>query len=224
MTPPVTVNGVTGLGTLVQNPMVGVNLPAPATGGSFALSLFNAAATRILNLELTALQSDGLGKIISSPRIVTANNVEATIEDGSEIPYVTLQNSGGTSTATVSFKPAKLALVVTPQITPEGTVKMALTVKKEEPDYTRAVVLNGYANPPIKSSVVKTNAVVENGGTVVIGGVFINDLQNTVDKVPLLGDLPALGWLFKHKKEQGTRRELLVFITPRIISEKLRLD
>jgi len=210
--------------TLVQNPMMGVNLPAPATGGTLALSLFNAAATRILNLELSALQSDGLGKIISSPRIVTANNVEAKIEDGTEIPYVTIQSTGGTSTATVSFKPAKLSLKVTPQITPEGTVKMNLVVKKEEADWTKAVVLNGYANPPIKSSVVQTNAVVENGGTVVIGGVFINDSQNSVEKVPFLGDLPALGWLFKYKKEQGTRRELLVFITPRIISDKLRLN
>jgi len=210
--------------TLIQNPMMGVNLPTPATGGTLALSLFNAAATRILNLELSALQSDGLGKIISSPRIVTANNVEAKIEDGTEIPYVTIQSSGGTSTATVSFKPAKLSLKVTPQITPEGTVKMNLVVKKEEADWTKAVVLNGYANPPIKSSVVQTNAVVENGGTVVIGGVFINDSQNSVEKVPFLGDLPALGWLFKYKKEQGTRRELLVFITPRIISDKLRLN
>lgn len=228
MTPAIdtTTNGVTTTtpATLIQNPMVGVNLPAPATGGSLALSLFNSAATRILNLELTALQSDGLGKIISSPRIVTANNVEAKIEDGTEIPYVTIQSTGGTSTATVSFKPAKLSLLVTPQITPEGTVKMNLVVKKEEADWTKAVVLNGYANPPIKSSVVQTNAVVENGGTVVIGGVFINDIQNGVEKVPFLGDLPALGWLFKYKKEKSTRRELLVFITPRIISDKLRLN
>lgn len=229
MTPATTTTSSTGAttvtpATLIQNPMAGVNLPSPATGGTLALSLFNAAATRILNLELTALQSDGLGKIISSPRIVTANNVEAKIEDGSEIPYVTIQNSGGTSTATVSFKPAKLSLIVVPQITPEGTVKMELTVKKEEADWTKAVVINGYANPPIKSSVVKTNAVVENGGTVVIGGVFVNDTQNSVEKVPFLGDLPALGWLFKYKKEQGTRRELLVFITPRIISDKLRLN
>lgn len=106
---------------------------------------------------------------------------------------------------------------------------MKLEVKKEEADWTKAVAITGsngvsYLNPPIKSSVVQTNAVVENGGTVVVGGVFINDIQNGVEKVPFLGDLPALGWLFKYKSEKTTRRELLVFITPRIISDKLRLN
>ncbi|MBS1138911.1 MAG: type and secretion system protein:NolW-like:Secretin/TonB, short N-terminal [Proteobacteria bacterium] len=210
--------------TTVATPMVGVNLPAPSTGGSLALSLFTASFSRILNLELAALESDGLGKIVSSPRVITANNVKAKIEDGTEIPYVTTQSSGGTTTATVSFKPAKLSLEVTPQITPEGTVRMNLVVKKEEADWTKAVVLNGYANPPIKSSVVETNVVVENGGTVVIGGVFITDTQNSVEKVPLLGDIPFFGWLFKYKNDIGKRRELLVFITPRVISDKMRFD
>jgi len=228
MNPAVTTGTTPTPATLIQNPMLGMNLPSySSTGGTFALSLFNAAATRILNLELAALQSDGLGKIISSPRVVTANNIEAKIEDGTEIPYVT--PASGNSPPTITFKPAKLMLTVTPQITPEGTVKMKLEVKKEEPDWTKAVAVTGtngisYLNPPIKSSVVLTNAVVENGGTVVVGGVFINDSQNSIEKVPFFGDLPALGWLFKYKKEQGTRRELLVFITPRIISEKLRLD
>lgn len=224
MTPAVTSGTTTTPATLIQNPMLGVNLPSPSTGGSLALSLFNATFTRILNLELAALESDGLGKIVSSPRVITANNVKAKIEDGTEIPYVTTQSSGGTTTATVSFKPAKLSLEVTPQITPEGTVRMNLVVKKEEADWTKAVVLNGYANPPIKSSVVETNVVVENGGTVVIGGVFITDTQNSVEKVPLLGDIPFFGWLFKYKNDIGKRRELLVFITPRVISDKMRFD
>ena len=103
---------------------------------------------------------------------------------------------------------------------PEGTVRMLLVVKKEEPDYTRAIL----GNPPIKSSIVETNVVVENGGTVVIGGVFVTDSQNAVEKVPVLGDIPYLGWLFKYKNETGKRRELLVFITPRIVSDKLRFD
>ena len=124
----------------------------------------------------------------------------------------------------MAFKPAKLVLEVTPQITPEGTVKMNLIVKKEEADYTKAVTINGFQNPPIKSSIVETNVVVENGGTVVIGGVFVTDNQNTVDKVPLLGDIPFFGWLFKYKNETATRRELLVFITPRVISDKMRFD
>lgn len=200
---------------------IGVNLPSfTSTGGTLALSLFNATATRILNLEIAALESDGVGKIISSPRVITANNVKAKIEDGTEVPYVTTQTSGGTITQTVSFKPAKLSLEATPQITPEGTVKMALVVKKEEPDWTRAVL----GNPPIKSSIVETNVVVENGGTVVIGGVFVTDTQNSVEKVPLLGDIPFFGWLFKYKNDTGTRRELLVFITPRIVSDKMRVD
>lgn len=200
---------------------VGVNLPSfTSTGGTLALSLFNSSLTRILNLELSALESDGVGKIISSPRVITANNVKAKIEDGTEIPYVTTQTSGGAVTQTVAFKSAKLSLEVTPQITPEGTVRMVLVVKKEEPDYTRAIL----GNPPIKSSIVETNVVVENGGTVVIGGVFVTDSQNSVEKVPLLGDIPFFGWMFKYKNELGKRRELLVFITPRIVSDKLRID
>ncbi len=206
---------------LTQTPLVGVNLPSfESTGGTLAFSLFNSGLTRILNLEIAAMQADGLGKLISSPRVITANNVRAKIEDGTEIPYVTTTTSGGNQTQTVSFKPAKLVLEVTPQITPEGTVKMALLVKKEEADFTRAVL----GNPPIKSSVVETNVVVENGGTVVVGGVFVTNTQSKVEKVPLLGDVPFFGWLFKYKNDFGNRRELLVFITPRVVSEKLRLD
>lgn len=219
------VNGVQQINytppTLTQTPMGGVNLPSfKSTGGTLAFSLFNSSLTRILNVEIAALQADGLGKLISSPRVVTANNKEATIEDGTEVPYVTTSNSGGVVTQTVSFKPAKLSLKVTPQITPDGTVKMALVVKKEEADWTKAVL----GNPPIKSSVVKTDVVVENGGTVVVGGVYITNNQSSVEKVPMLGDIPFLGWLFKYKNDTGSRRELLIFITPRIISDKLRLD
>lgn len=208
-------------GALTQTPMAGVNLPSfESTGGTLAFSLFNSSLTRILNMEIAALQADGLGKLISSPRVITANNVRAKIEDGTEIPYVTTSSSGGTTTQTVSFKPAKLSLEATPQITPEGTVKMALLIKKEEADWTRAVL----GNPPIKSSIVETNVVVENGGTVVVGGVYITNQQSSVEKVPLLGDIPFFGWMFKYKNDFGNRRELLIFITPRIISEKLRLD
>ncbi len=204
----------------------GVNLPGYSnSGGTLAFSLFNSSLTRILNLELAALEQDGVGKIISSPRVITANNVKAKIEDGTEIPYITCTDSAsGARTCTVTFKPAKLVLEATPQITPEGTVKMNLIVKKEEADWTKAVTVGGYANPPIKSSIVETNVVVDNGGTVVIGGVYITKMENMVDKVPLLGDVPLLGWLFKVKNDTGERRELLIFITPRVISEKMRLD
>ena len=208
-------------GTQTSANSVGVNLPSYTNkGGSLAFSLFTSSLSRILNLELAALETDGIGRIVSSPRVITANNVKAKIEDGTEIPYVTTTNSGGVVTQTVSFKPAKLVLEATPQITPEGTVKMNLVIKKEEADWTNAVL----GNPPIKSSVVETNVVVENGGTVVVGGVYITNTQNSVEKVPLLGDIPVVGWMFKYKNEVGKRRELLIFITPRIISEKMRLD
>lgn len=205
--------------TLTQNPLFGTNMPLTSLGGSMAFSLFNSAATRILNLELAALEQDGLGKIVSSPRVVTANNVEAKIEDGSEIPYVT---PGTVNTPpTVAFKDAKLSLQVTPQITPEGTVRMALIVEKKEPDFS---IPTPNGNPPLKSSVIKTDVVVDNGGTIVIGGVYVTSNQNQVGKVPLLGDIPFFGWLFKTKSDTATRRELLIFITPRILSDRLRLD
>jgi type IV pilus assembly protein PilQ len=213
--------------TLVQNPMLGVNLPASSANGNpgtLALSLFNASLSRILQLELSALEKDGIGKIISSPRVITANNIKAKIEDGTEIPFITAQASSGGTTYTVSFKPAKLSLEVTPQITPEGTVRMSLLVKKEEPDWERAVIVNDFRNPPIKSSIVETTVVVENGGTVVIGGVFVAKSSDTVNKIPVLGDIPVLGWLFKTKSESIDRRELLIFITPRMMSDKMRFD
>ncbi|WP_374344377.1 type IV pilus secretin PilQ [Azonexus sp.] len=206
-------------GTQTSSNAIGVNLPSySASGGTLAFSLFNASLTRILNLELSALETDGGGKVVSSPRVITANNVKAKIEDGTEVPYVTPGTT--TAPATVSFKSAKLSLEVTPQITPEGTVRMALVIKKEEPDWTREI----QGNPPLKSSTVETNVVVENGGTVVIGGVYITNNANTTEKVPLLGDIPGLGWLFKVRNDTKTRRELLVFITPRIVSDKMRVD
>lgn len=226
VSPAVTSGTTTTPATLNQQSMFGVNLPSGASsGGTLALSLFNASITRILNLELSALEKDGIGKIISSPRVITANNVKAKIEDGTEIPYITTQAvTTGAQTYTVNFKPAKLSLEVTPQITPEGTVRMQLIVKKEEPDWERAVEVNGFRNPPIKSSIVETAVVVENGGTVVIGGVFVTKNSDTVSKIPLLGDIPGLGWLFKTKSESVDRRELLVFITPRLMSDKMRFD
>ncbi|HZX31912.1 MAG TPA: type IV pilus secretin PilQ [Rhodocyclaceae bacterium] len=196
--------------------MVGVNLPSFSnSGGNLTLSLFNRSLTRILNLELAALEADGGGKIISSPRVITANNVKAKIEDGTEVPVVTPGTLS--SPPTVSFKPAKLSLEATPQITPEGTVRMKLVVKKEEPDWTRAV----QNNPPIKSSTVETDVVVENGGTLVIGGVFTTNTSNTAERVPFFGDLPYVGFLFKYQQQANSRRELLVFITPRILNDQM---
>ncbi len=205
----------------VTNNTVGINLPSfTNVGGTLAFSLFNSSLTRILNLELAALETDGIGKIVSSPRVITANNVKAKIQDGTEIPYVTTVAGGGVATQNVSFKTAALSLEATPQITPEGTVRMLLVVKKEEPDWTRAVL----GNPPIKTATVETSVVVENGGTVVIGGVYITKKENVTEKVPLLGDIPFFGYLFKYQNDTGQRRELLFFITPRILSDKLQIN
>ena len=210
-----------GAGGLGDSSIFNTNLPAgldgQGRGGMFAFSLFNASYTRILNMEVNALQADGLGKVISSPRVVTANNKKAKIEDGDEVPVVTPGTA--TSPPTTTYRPVKLSLEVTPQITPDGTVKMDLLVKKESADTERNPV-----NPPIKSSVVDTSVIVENGGTVIIGGVYTTDRRDGVEKVPLLGDIPVLGWAFKAKNETHKRRELLIFITPRIISDKLRLN
>ena len=218
----------TSAAVLNQTPALGVNLPSySSSGGTMALSLFSASLSRILNLELSALESDGIGKIISSPRVITANNVKARIEDGTEIPYLTCTVATGTAaqTCTVSFKPAKLVLEATPQITPEGTVKMALLIKKEDADWVNAVAGSGGSiNPPIKSSIVETNVVVENGGTVVVGGVYITNTTSNVDKVPFLGDIPYLGALFRVKSDTAKRRELLIFITPRLISDQVRVN
>jgi type IV pilus assembly protein PilQ len=204
-----------------SNQMVNVNLPSYSnSGGALTFSLFNQALSRILNVELAALEADGVGKIISSPRVMTANNVKAKMEDGTEIPYVTIQTTGGATTNTVSFKPAKLSLEVTPQITPDGMIRMKLLVKKEDPDWTRAI----QGNPPIKSSIVETDVIVENGGTIVIGGVYKTDNSTNTEKVPFFGDLWGIGWLFKVQSKDSARRELLIFITPKVVNDRLNLN
>lgn len=189
---------------------------APATDfSSLNLSLFNRGATRFLNLELSALESDGRGRVISSPRVLTANLVQASIKQGTEIPYVvsTQQN------ATVEFKEAVLKLDVTPNITPDGRIQLAVLVHKDRPDFSRSV----QGVPPIDTKNVETSVIIENGGTVVIGGVYEEDESSNVNQVPLLGDIPVIGNLFKTTERRSSRKELLIFITPRIVSEALVL-
>lgn len=192
-----------------------VNLPAAGQNGftaaSFALSIFSSAANRFLNLELSALEADGKGKVVSSPRLVTADQVKALIEQGTELPYQQATSSGATS---IAFRKANLKLEVTPQITPEGNVILELDVNKDSVGQATA---NGFA---IDTKHIKTQVLVENGGTVVIGGIF--ELNERVDetKVPFLGDLPGLGNLFKTKSTIATKKEMLVFITPRVISDR----
>jgi type IV pilus assembly protein PilQ len=196
-----------------------VNLPAPniagATPGLFSFLLFNSAGTRFLNLELSALQADGRGKIISSPRVITADQIEATIEQGTEIPYQQATSSGATA---VQFKKATLSLRVKPQITPDDNVIMSLNVHKDSVGVTTA------SGPSIDTKQVTTEVLVENGGTVVIGGIYTQDERTTVNKVPLLGDLPYLGFLFKNTLKIDNRNELLIFVTPRILKDTLRLS
>ncbi len=195
---------------------VNVNLPVDSPAGVMSMVLWNNNATRFLNLELSALESDGRGRVVSSPRVLTANQVEASIEQGTEIPYQEATSSGATS---VSFKKAVLSLKVKPQITPDGRLQLSIEVNKDRPLYENAL-LNV---PPIETKNVKSEVLIENGGTVVIGGIYEEEESTGEDKVPLLGDVPVLGYLFKTQTRVSNRKELLVFITPRIVSDALTL-
>ena len=186
-----------------------VNLPV-AGGATFALSIFSSAANRFLNLEISALEADGKGKVVSSPRVITADQNKALIEQGTEFPYQVASSSGATS---IAFRKASLKLEVTPQITPEGNIILNLDVNKD----TRGISTNaGYA---IDTKHIQTQVLVENGGTVVIGGIFTEDQVNTVDKVPFFGDLPGVGVLFRRTSVSSEKREMLVFITPKVLGD-----
>ncbi|MCE4556183.1 type IV pilus secretin PilQ [Pelomonas cellulosilytica] len=184
---------------------------AGAVAQTFAVSLFSATANRFLNLELSALESDGKGKIVSSPRVITADQVKALIEQGEELPYQVATSSGATS---IAFRKANLKLEVTPQITPEGSVILSVDVNK---DSRGTLTPQGYA---INTKHVQTQVLVENGGTVVIGGIYTQDEGESVDKVPLLGDVPFVGNLFKNKTRTSSKTELLIFLTPKVVSER----
>ena len=195
-----------------------VNLPAAGIGGltpgSVALTLFNAAATRFIGLELSALEADGKGKIISSPRVITADQLKALIEQGTELPYQQATSSGATS---VSFRKANLKLEVTPQITPDGNVILDVDVNKDSVGVeTRA----GFA---IDTKHVKTQVLIDNGGRVVIGGIFQQTERDSVTKVPFFGDLPLLGNLFKTTGRTNDKTELLIFLTPKILNDKVSI-
>ena len=191
-----------------------VNFPATGIAGnaaSIALSLFGSGSNRFLNLELSALEADGKGKIVSSPRVITADQVKALIEQGTEYPYQTATSSGATA---IAFRKANLKLEVRPQITPEGNIILDVDVNKDSRGETTA------AGIAINTKHVQTQVLVENGGTVVIGGIFFQEERQDVDKVPLLGDIPFLGALFRTKTNSSDKREMLVFLTPKVISER----
>jgi len=185
-------------------------------GGSVNLSLFDALATKTLSLELNASEVDGTTKSIASPRVMTGDSTPATIKSGVEIPY-TLAGSATTGPS-VAFKDATLSLTVTPKITPDDRVSMNL-------DLTQNSVGSLYGGiPSINSKQVTTTVLVDNGGTVVIGGIYTQDTADTVSKVPLLGDIPLIGWLFKNDIKADAKNELLVFITPKILKDSLNLN
>lgn len=192
-----------------------VNLPASSLGGvsptSFAISLFSSAANRFLNLEISALEADGKGRVVSSPRVVTADQTKALIEQGTEFPYQQATSSGATS---IAFRKAVLKLEVTPQITPEGNIILDLDVNKDSPG---TPVEGGMS---INTKRVRTQVLVENGGTVVIGGIFELNERESENKVPVLGDIPVVGNLFKQRTRQAEKQEMLVFITPKMISDR----
>jgi type IV pilus assembly protein PilQ len=195
-----------------------VNLPGAGLNnfrtGAFSVVLFNSAATRFLNLELNALEADGKGKIIASPRVLTADQVEALIEQGTEIPYQQATSSGATS---IAFRKAVLSLKVKPQITPDGNVIMTLDITKDQPGAGVGTFVQ------INTKHVKTEVLVENGGTVVIGGIYEQQDRTDITKVPLFGDIPVIGFLFRNTTSASQKTELLVFITPRIANERLTI-
>jgi type IV pilus assembly protein PilQ len=195
-------------GNFVNLPAIGQNGYSPAT---FALSIFSSAANRFLNLELSALEADGKGKVVSSPRVITADQIKALIEQGTELPYQIATSSGATS---IAFRKANLKLEVTPQITPEGNIILALDVNKDTVGQSTTA---GFA---INTKHIQTQVLVENGGTVVIGGIFEMTESDSETKVPVLGDLPGVGNLFKSRSRIANKQEMLVFITPKVVADK----
>jgi type IV pilus assembly protein PilQ len=202
-------SGGTGGGQLLSLGATGLGGYTPA---SLGVSLFSSVAGRFLTLELSALENDGKGKVVASPRIVTADQTKALIEQGTEYPYQVTAPNGGT---TLAFRKASLKLEVTPQITPEGNIILDLDINKD----SRGEVLLGTV--AINTKHIKTNVLVENGGTVVIGGIFLLEETDGETKVPVLGDVPLLGNLFKTKTKNSSKRELLVFITPKMITDRI---
>ena len=219
------INNAGGTGTTTyQTGTGGFNVNLPATNAlASTLGLAILGKNYLVDLELSAAQTEGRGEVISSPRVITANQQEAVIRQGQEIGYVTYQNSGsaGTApTASVQFKDAVLELKVTPTITADNRVYLAINVKKDA--LAQFVTTPNGQVPQIDTREINTSVLVDNGQTVVLGGIYEITKQNTVTKVPGLGDIPGIGVLFRTTKRQNDKAELLIFVTPRILSDSLR--
>ncbi len=193
-----------------------VNLPVTNAAGTLAFQVARLANGTLLDLELSALEKESKAEIIASPRVTTANQKPALIEQGTEIPYVESSSSGATS---VTFKKAVLSLKVTPQITPDNRVILDLTVTQDTKGET---VPTGTGDAvSINAQSITTQVLVNNGETLVLGGIYQQTIKNDVSKVPLLGDIPGLGYLFKKTTSENKKRELLIFVTPRIVTDAL---
>ena len=191
-----------------------VNLPVANAAGRIGVQIASLMDGTILDLELSALETENRGEIIASPRITVANQQEAYIEQGTEIPYVQSTSSGATS---VEFKKAVLSLKVTPHITPDNRIILDLVVTQD----TRGETVSTSTGPAvaIDTQEIKTQVLVENGETIVLGGIFQQISTNDVTKVPLLGDIPIVGGLFRNKVSIEQKRELLIFVTPKIVMD-----
>ncbi|MNO86911.1 Type IV pilus biogenesis and competence protein PilQ precursor [compost metagenome] len=194
------------------------NVPRPSvdlgvTNSTSGLGIGYVTNNVLLDLQLSAMEKGGNGEVVSQPKVVTSDKETAKILKGSEIPYQEASSSGATS---VSFKEAALSLEVTPQITPDNRIIMEVKVNKDAPDFANQ--LNGV--PPINKNEVNAKVLVNDGETIVIGGVFSNTQNKAVDKVPFLGDLPFLGRLFRRDTVTDSKAELLVFLTPRIMNNQ----
>jgi len=220
---------VTGANNAIQfgalplgNNGLNVNLPAApvdAVAASIGLAIAKLPFGNLLQLELSALQQEGRGEVISNPRVITANQKEAYIEQGTEIPFLTTAANGET---TITFKKAVLSLRVTPQITPDDRVIMDLTVTQDT--VGQLIILDGSSVPSIDTQEVTTQVLVDNGETVVLGGVYRRETRDDSTRVPFFGDLPYVGFLFKQSTNVDEKQELLIFVTPKIIKDTLRLN
>ncbi|WP_341502236.1 type IV pilus secretin PilQ family protein [Gallaecimonas sp. GXIMD4217] len=193
-----------------------LDLPAGGQAASIGFHIAKLADGALLDLELSALEQENKGEVISSPRVTTANQKEAYIEQGTEIPFVQSTSSGATS---VTFKKAVLSLKVTPQITPDDKVILDLVITED----TKGETVQTATGPAtaIDTKQLETQVLVDNGETIVLGGIFQQEKKKVVSKVPLLGDIPGVGWLFRNTSDQASKTELLIFVTPRIITEPL---
>src|SRR5690606_20645794 len=190
-----------------------VNVPIQDAAGRFALAVLE--SDYLVDLELTALEAEGRGEIVSTPRVITANQKEARIEQGVEIPYQESASSGATTT---QFKKAVLSLTVTPQITPDNNIIMDLLVSNDTVGQLVASATGGFV-PSIDTRAVETQVLVADGQTVVLGGIYETERRETITKVPVLGDIPGVGNLFKSRQTTSNKSELLIFVTPKILTE-----